>query len=59
MAKFYDDAIFLLVYIIIGRHAYRDARALQGQLVMYVSKHFKHQCLLYIKVTERHTMNFI
>ena len=59
MVKFYDDASFFIVYIIIDRHAYRDARALQGQLVMYVSKHFIHQCFLYIKVTERHTMNFI
>ena len=48
-----------LVYIIIGRHAYHDARALHGQLVKYVLKHFIRRCLLYIKVTERHTMNFI
>ena len=59
MVKFYDAAVFLIVYIIIGRHTYRDMRALQGQLVMYVLKHFKCQCLLYIKATERHTMNFI
>ena len=43
--------IFVLFYIIIGRHAYRDARVLHGQLVMYVLKHFICQCLLYVKVT--------
>ena len=42
-----------MVYIIISRHAYQDARVLHGQLVMYVLKHFIHQCLLYIKVTEK------
>ena len=66
MVRFYDNAIFVLyvfeiriVCIIIGSHAYQDARALHGQLAMYVLKHFIHQCLLYIKVTERHTMHFI
>ena len=65
MVTFYDDAIFVytyfkikIVYVIIGRHAYHDVRALHGQLVMYVSKHFIHQCLLYVRVTQRHTMNF-
>ena len=48
-----------IVYIIIGRHAYHDARALHGKLAMYVLKHFICQCLLYVKVTESHTMNFI
>ena len=28
-----------MVYIIISRHAYRDARALHTQLVMYVLKY--------------------
>ena len=43
---------FLMVYILIGRHAYQDARTLHGQLMMYVLKHFICQCLLYVKVTE-------
>ena len=42
-----------MVYIIIGRHAYRDAGALHGQLAMYVLKHFICQCLLYVTVTEK------
>ena len=54
MVKFYDNAIFFkIVYIIIGRHAYHDVRALHGQLAMYVLKHFICQCLLYVKVTEK------
>ena len=53
MVKFYDDAIFLLVYIIIGRHTYHDVRAMHGQMAMYVLKHFMCQCLLYVKVTEK------
>ena len=40
-----------IVYIIIDRHPYRDVRALQGQLVMYVLKHFICQSLLYVRVT--------
>ena len=43
----------LMVYIIIGGHAYHNTRALHGQLAMYVLKHFIHQCLLYVKVTEK------
>ena len=38
--------VFLTVYIIIGRHTYRDAGALQGQLAMYVLKHFKTSVLV-------------
>ena len=37
IVKYYYDFV-LMVYIIIGRHTYRDARALHGQLVMYVLK---------------------
>ena len=48
MVRFYGSGVnFCLylfqtwdVYIIIGRHAYRDAQALHGQLVMYVLKQF-------------------
>ena len=42
----------------IGRPVYRDAHNLHGQLVMYVLKYFICQCLLYIRVAERDTMNF-
>ena len=65
MVRFYDDAILCLylfeiriVYIIISRHVYQDMRALHGQLAMYVLKHFICQCLLYIEITQRDTVNF-
>ena len=62
VVKFYDTSLCLFAvrdyYFIIGSYAYWDARALWGQLAMYVSKHFICQCLLNIKVMERHTMNF-
>ena len=46
MVRFYGNVInfglYLFetwdVYIIIGRHAYRDAQVLHGQLAMYVLK---------------------
>ena len=43
MVEFCGKLITLCIYvcIIIVRHAYRDVRALQGQLAMYVLK----QCL--------------
>ena len=40
-------------YVIIVRHAYRDARALHGQLAMYVLKQYTlliHHCLFYVYV---------
>ena len=44
MVTFYDNSLHLFEvsdhYFIIGSHAYQDARALHGQLVMYVLKHF-------------------
>ena len=50
MVNYYYDImiiyiLFKMVYIIIGRHTYWDAQALHRQLVMYVLKHFIHQCL--------------
>ena len=42
MVEFCGEVITLCiyVYVIIVRHAYMDARALQGQLAMYVLKQF-------------------
>ena len=48
-----------MVYIIIGRHAYRDARVLHGQLVMYVLKYLYASACYMLKLQRRHTMNFI
>ena len=44
MVEFCGNKVTLCiyVYVIIVRHAYKDVRALQGQLAMYVLK----QCLL-------------
>ena len=39
VVKYYYDVFSLMVYIIIGRYAYRDARALHNQLAMYVLKY--------------------
>ena len=42
MVEFCGHIITLCVYVyvIIARHTYRDTRALQGQLAMYVLKQF-------------------
>ena len=48
-----------MVYIIIGRHAYRDAWALHGQLAMYVLKHLYASACYMLKLQRRPTMNFI
>ena len=62
--NFYGNVIIIYliktwdVYIIIGRHTSRDARAMHGQLVQYVLEQFICQCLLYIRVMWRHPMKF-
>ena len=47
-----------MVYIIIGRHAYRDARALHIQLVMYILKYLYVIACYMLKLQRIPTMNF-
>ena len=57
MVKFYDDAgFFFKVYIIIGRHTYRDMTALQGVTGNVCIKTF-HTSVLVIHSSYRKTQN--
>ena len=47
-----------MVCIIIGRHAYRDARALHTQLAMYVLKYLYIITCYMFKLQRIPTMNF-
>ena len=46
-----------MVYIIIGRHVYRDARALHTQLAMYVLKYLYVIACYMLKLQKIPTMN--
>ena len=47
-----------MVYIIIGRHAYRDTRALYTQLAMYVLKYLYIIAFYILKLQRIPPMNF-
>ena len=47
-----------MIYIIIGRHAYRDARALYTQLAMYVLKYLYVSVCYMLKLQRITKMNF-
>ena len=47
-----------MVYIVIGRHAYRDERALHTQLAMYVLKYLYIIACYMLKLQRIPTMNF-